>query len=325
MMNNGRPMGVRKTVQLLVILTILAWATQTLFHQWGYGAIIVPSKQALMAHVEPATVRTIEVRPQVEIPSEAAVTLRDVCRWSEEDQAALSPYADVVVCKKSGESITVDQIRSALRDAGVDLKSVQFSGAATCAVTQDGDSAKRQAPVAPAAEPVVSVSATAAAPATQSIAIAPATQPQYFQEQLVLTRALSSGQTLVKSDVAIKRVQVDAPATQPATTIDQLIGQAAARDLRAGEMLGIDDVKSPQAIAAGQFMTVSLKIGPDKSVETVAKALNAGASGDIIEAKNESTGEVYNVTITGPNAGQVIDSSFRGNDHGVATTDNGAN
>jgi hypothetical protein len=27
-------------VQLMVILTLLAWATQTLFHQWGYGSTI---------------------------------------------------------------------------------------------------------------------------------------------------------------------------------------------------------------------------------------------------------------------------------------------
>ncbi len=38
-MMNGRPtLGMRKTVQMMVILTILAWATQTLFAQWGYGA-----------------------------------------------------------------------------------------------------------------------------------------------------------------------------------------------------------------------------------------------------------------------------------------------
>jgi flagella basal body P-ring formation protein FlgA len=322
MMNNGRPMGVRKTVQLLVILTILAWATQTLFHQWGYGAIIVPSKQALMAHVDPpATVRTIEVRPQI-VTSNEVVTLRDVCRWSESDQAALSPYADVVVCKTSGQSITVDQIKSALRDAGVDLKSMQFSGAAMCEIAQD-DSAKRQAPVAPAAEPIVETATT------QPFAIeaaAPATQPQYFDEQIILTRALSSGQTILKSDIATKRVQISAPATQPALEMGQLIGQSAARDLRAGEALTLDDVKPAQAIAAGQFMTVSLKIGPDQQpVETVAKAMNDGAPGETIDAKNESTGEVYNVTITGPNAGQVIDSSLKGNDHGVATTDNGAN
>ena len=44
-MNNPRhprPLGMRKTVQLLVALTLLAWATQTLFHQWGYGGLILP-------------------------------------------------------------------------------------------------------------------------------------------------------------------------------------------------------------------------------------------------------------------------------------------
>ena len=39
-MNYNRPYSMRKTVQLMVILTLLAWATQTLFHQWGYGATI---------------------------------------------------------------------------------------------------------------------------------------------------------------------------------------------------------------------------------------------------------------------------------------------
>jgi flagella basal body P-ring formation protein FlgA len=325
MMNNGRPMGVRKTVQLLVILTILAWATQTLFHQWGYGAIIVPSKQALMAHVEPpATIRTIEVRPQIATSSEA-VTLREVCRWSESNQAALSPYANVVVCKTSGKSITVDQIKSALRDAGVDLKSVQFSGAAMCEITAEKLVSPQASRELASSREALS-SPVAEAPKTQPIAIAPTSQPQYFEEQLVLTRALSSGQTILKSDIATKRVPVDAPATQPVLEAEQLIGQSAARDLRAGETLCVDDVKPAQAIAAGQFMTVSLKIGPDQQpVETVAKAMNDGAPGDTIEAKNEATGEVYNVTITGPNAGQVIDSSLKGNDHGVATTDNGAN
>ena len=37
-MNNNNPrLSKRKQVQLLVVLTILAWATQTLMHQWGFG------------------------------------------------------------------------------------------------------------------------------------------------------------------------------------------------------------------------------------------------------------------------------------------------
>ena len=327
-MNNGRPLGMRKTVQLLVLLTILAWATQTLFHQWGYGAIIVPSKQALMQRMETATVRTIEVRPEI-ASSNVQVTLREVCRWSEDDQAALSPYADVIIPKQAGGTIGLQQIQSALRDAGVDLKTIQFSGAATCKVVEGQVlPARTQATAEPVAETKISLQPAAQAPVSQ-VEAAPTTQPQeeYFEERIVVTRALSNGQELLKSDVAIQRVKLDAPATQPSIAIDDVIGQVAARDLHAGERLGEFDVKAPQAIIAGQFMTVALKIGPEEStVETVAKAMSAGARGETIEAKNEATGEVYNVKITGPNAGTVTSAeSNPSNDHGVATTDNGAN
>ena len=40
-MNNNNPrLTKRKQVQLLVILTILAWATQTLMHQWGFSQVV---------------------------------------------------------------------------------------------------------------------------------------------------------------------------------------------------------------------------------------------------------------------------------------------
>src|SRR3954466_15644541 len=42
-MMQPRPLSPRKTVQLMVVLTILAWATQTLFRQWGYGGVVFPA------------------------------------------------------------------------------------------------------------------------------------------------------------------------------------------------------------------------------------------------------------------------------------------
>ena len=42
---NGRPISMRKKVQLMVALTLLAWATQTLFHQWGFGQGVAASPQ----------------------------------------------------------------------------------------------------------------------------------------------------------------------------------------------------------------------------------------------------------------------------------------
>jgi flagella basal body P-ring formation protein FlgA len=179
-----------------------------------------------------------------------------------------------------------------------------------------------EAPGTPIAAPDTQVTQ---APTTQ-VTAAPTTQPEYFEDQLIVTRSLSNGQSLARSDVATQRVRVVAPgATQATLTIEDVIGQAAARDLRAGETLTSNDLKAAQAIVAGQFMTVSLKIGPDQNVETVAKALNNGAPGETIEAKNEATGEVYNIKITGPNAGAVISPDSTSNDHGVASTDNGAN
>ena len=55
-MNNPRPvMSIRKTVQLMVILTLLAWATQTLFAQWGYGAEVATNQAIEISAPAPAT------------------------------------------------------------------------------------------------------------------------------------------------------------------------------------------------------------------------------------------------------------------------------
>src|SRR5579871_6887014 len=40
MYGNGRPLGMRKRMQVLIAVVLLAWATQTLLHQWGFGAEI---------------------------------------------------------------------------------------------------------------------------------------------------------------------------------------------------------------------------------------------------------------------------------------------
>ena len=64
MMNpNHRPLSMRKKVQLMVALTILAWATQTLFHQWGFGNDL--SAQERLGH--PAQREGTGLQHQIEI------------------------------------------------------------------------------------------------------------------------------------------------------------------------------------------------------------------------------------------------------------------
>ncbi|HEY8748194.1 MAG TPA: flagellar basal body P-ring formation chaperone FlgA [Tepidisphaeraceae bacterium] len=145
----------RKRIQVMVAVILLAWATQTLVHQWGFGAEL--PRQDTAERFVPGTDRyvggaTLEMRGDATIVG-SEVKLKQVCRWSDSDAAVFVPVADLVVLRLSARSpfkaITVDQIRSTLHDAGVNLGVVKFSGPMSCTIgrsdTQfDEQSALRQ-------------------------------------------------------------------------------------------------------------------------------------------------------------------------------------
>jgi flagella basal body P-ring formation protein FlgA len=171
-MNGNKPLGKKKTLQLLVLLTILAWATQTLIHQWGFGDTIDATPDATLdASNAPADVAPVPadapapdpVAPEkfvagdqtdvpvvppaatVELRSEATVVgeevkFKQICRWSNPDQSTLAPIADLTLFRMSSampfRTITLAQIRQTLHDAGVNLATINFEGAASCTVTR---------------------------------------------------------------------------------------------------------------------------------------------------------------------------------------------
>lgn len=148
MYGNGRPLGMRKRMQVVVAVVLLAWATQTLLHQWGFGAEVpVPvtleaPPTAPMEQFVPGTGRfvagaTLELRGDATVVG-GDVKLKQICRWSDSDAGVFAPVADLVVARITPRapyrSITVEQVRSTLHDAGVNLGVVKFAGAMTCTV-----------------------------------------------------------------------------------------------------------------------------------------------------------------------------------------------
>jgi flagella basal body P-ring formation protein FlgA len=144
-MMNGRPLGIRKTVQLMVILTLLAWATQTLLAQWGFGQAVsvpyvsgreafVPSSNASRASGSPAT---LEVRGEATIVG-TEVKLKQVTRWSERDAALFAPVADLTIVRLGASTpyraIGIDEIKTTLRDAGFNLSAIHFAGSTMCTI-----------------------------------------------------------------------------------------------------------------------------------------------------------------------------------------------
>jgi flagella basal body P-ring formation protein FlgA len=152
-MNNRRPLSKRKTVQMLVILTILAWATQTLLHQWGYGQEVGQSEQPLTT-MSPDMIdgekfvpsdRPAVIGGSLELRAEATVVgsevkLKQICRWSDADAALFTPIADLTIARLSEGTafrvLSVDDIRQTLHDAGTNLAMINFVGQTRCTVTR---------------------------------------------------------------------------------------------------------------------------------------------------------------------------------------------
>jgi flagella basal body P-ring formation protein FlgA len=151
----------------MVALTILAWATQVLFQQWGYGAV---------APATPEIDRPVEANAPIEVESPAAipaaataerfiaarsgavgvgatlqflgeatvngpeVRLRQVARWSNRDSAFFAPVADLVVTRIESAGpyrvIDLDAVRRTLNDAGVNPGLVKFVGPRSCKVNR---------------------------------------------------------------------------------------------------------------------------------------------------------------------------------------------
>ena len=143
MYGNGRPLGTRKRIQVLIAVVLLAWATQTLLHQWGFGAEVAPADGPTERFV-PGAARfaagaTLEVRSEATVIG-GEVKLKQICRWSDSDAQVFAPVADLVIAhvnsKAPFRAITIDQIKSTLHDAGVNLAVVKFAGPTGCTVSR---------------------------------------------------------------------------------------------------------------------------------------------------------------------------------------------
>jgi flagella basal body P-ring formation protein FlgA len=148
-MNRNPRLSKRKQVQLLVALTILAWATQTLVHQWGFGQTIsavdlsdMPGStdEKFIANSTDSTPSgTLEVRQDATVNG-ADVKLKQICRWSDSDSAVFTPIADTTILQFSGtesfHTLTIDDISQTLHEAGVNVAMINFSGATSCSITR---------------------------------------------------------------------------------------------------------------------------------------------------------------------------------------------
>ncbi|HWP39990.1 MAG TPA: flagellar basal body P-ring formation chaperone FlgA, partial [Tepidisphaeraceae bacterium] len=124
-------------------------------------------------------------------------------------------------------------------------------------------------------------------------------QARAWQKQLVVAKPIAARQVIGADDVVERRALVDQIEPQALLSAEQVVGQQAARELKPGTVLTARMVDPAELARPGQLITVSLDQGTVR-IKTVARALEGGSYGQTIRVKNETTREVFQVVLTGP-------------------------
>ena len=125
-----------------------------------------------------------------------------------------------------------------------------------------------------------------------------------WQDQLVVIKPMVYHQTIRTEDLTDRRALVEQWNGDETLKREQVIGQWAAQDLRAGSILTPRLVEAAPLVKTGQLVTVTAEQGTVQ-IRAVARAMEGGSFGQTIKLKNETTGETYEATLTGPQTAKV--------------------
>lgn len=125
-----------------------------------------------------------------------------------------------------------------------------------------------------------------------------------WQDQLVVIKPMAYHQTIRNEDLSDRRALVEQWNGDDALKREQVVGQWAAQELRAGSILTPRLVEAAPLVRTGQLVTVTAEQGTVQ-IKTVARATEGGSFGQTIKLKNETTGETFDATLTGPQTAKV--------------------
>jgi len=128
-------------------------------------------------------------------------------------------------------------------------------------------------------------------------------------EVVTLARALTRGEVIRENDVLVERrpkaeISPDV-IKQPAS----IVGQAARRDLRYGQIVRSVELMKPELVARNEAVTLIFD-SPGILVSVRAKALESGTEGDLVQVLNPQSKRVVQAMVEGP--GRVVVRRDRG-------------
>lgn len=115
----------------------------------------------------------------------------------------------------------------------------------------------------------------------------------------VLANRIMRGEVIGEADIVWQSLPDARVARAALTDMDQIVGMAAKRSLKAGTPVTASDVRRPLLINRGETVTMMLNT-PTMQLTTKGRALQHGSEGDTIRISNLQTNTVIDAIVTGP-------------------------
>ncbi|PWR19795.1 flagellar basal body P-ring formation chaperone FlgA [Zavarzinia compransoris] len=119
----------------------------------------------------------------------------------------------------------------------------------------------------------------------------------------VLLRDLGPGEVIGPDDLTEVTV-TGRIAGNVFTEMDEMIGLAARKTLRAGRAVARSEVRQPLLVTKGSLVTIRVSM-PGIELATTAKAMEQGALGEVIKVMNLASLRIVQAVITGPGMAEV--------------------
>lgn len=124
-------------------------------------------------------------------------------------------------------------------------------------------------------------------------------------EAVVPVRAINQGEVIKASDLMVER----RPKTD-VVAVEDVLGLAAKRQLRPGQVIRAGDVMKPELVARNEAVTISFE-APGMVLTVRGKALEPGAMGDVVNVLNVQSQRTVQATVSGPGRVTVTAKSPR--------------
>ncbi len=121
---------------------------------------------------------------------------------------------------------------------------------------------------------------------------------------VVARSAINRGEIIQAKHLALAERRFSRLADVGISDLQSVIGQEANRYIENGAMLTARDIRARPLVKRGDIVTVWVRQG-DLVIKSAGKALRAGTYGEMIDVKNESTGEVFLAAVTGPQTAEI--------------------